>query len=440
MLTHLIVATGLVLLFVMTTALSNARYLPQLGSQAANPFVLIAIFLALEFIDFSWLAADSAPMIRGLPIQATPDQISFAALYYIGMTLLLLSGAYFGLLTLATHVHDDPEPPAAERRSSLIAAVLFIVLALVMQAATGGLSLDVAGTSATKALRSQENPLIPMAQWAAVVAGGLYINCGRHTRGSVVRFGLLLLALAFATGVRTQQFIVIIFIMTALARLGIMYSRKWVLVLALPMLAALTMYRYFFRAASWYEGDFSSFVEDRGGTFGVLFASDEISFAEVYTQTLFFIHQGVIERLPFQSLLGLIMTPLPRAWLGDLKPLPAPAAFNLAIAPGAENWKAGLVVGPYFDLYHEFGLVGSFFAAFLYGLVMGVLIKMASRSKHLAYFWLGAASAGAFVYTRTDLQNLGQFIWPLAIVVTSWKLMTLAMRGRKQTHAFPVVS
>lgn len=437
MITHLIVATGLFLLLLLVSTLSSDRFLPQLGRQAANPFSILAIFVGLQFFDFSWLAIDDSPMLRTVPIEASSDQITQAALYYISMTLLFLSGAYIGMRSLTKQRVIEPGLVGqAERYSSGLTAALFIFLALVLQLATTGFSLDVATTSAQKGIRSQDLPLLPMAQWAAIIGGGLFLNCAKQSKASILLFGSILLVLSFITGARTLIFIVLMFMLTAAARIGVTFKRKWIFIAIVPVLALLTAFRFFFRATSWYGGTFTEFLGERGGPLGVLFSSDEISFSEVYTTALFGLQSGSVSRLPGESILGLIMTPFPRAWLGEWKPLPSQADFNLTLLPGWADWKGGIVVGPYFDLYFEYGLIGSFVMAIVYGAFVGFLAKLASNSDKVPYFWLGAVTSGLFIFMRTDMQNVGQFVWPVAIVSLTWKLITLTLRGRRRTQRF----
>ena len=356
------------------------------------------------------------------------------------MSLIFIFGSFVGMMAAAGDKPFEVEITHARQTASLGVAIIVAALALGVQAVTSGFSLDIASTSATKALRSQEMPILPMAQWACIIAGGLYLNCSRQTRTSIAIVTLLLIGLAFFTGARTLIFIVVVFALTARVRIGVGWTRKWVIILIVPVLFLLTAYRYFFRAASWFSGSFTDFLSARGGAIGVLFSSDEISFAEVYSYTLSSLHTDSITRLPFQSVLGLIMTPLPRSWLGNWKPLPAQADFNLAIAPGLTDWKGGVVVGPYFDLYFEYGIWGSLVVNLIYGLIFGVLAKMASQSTRAPYFYLGAVTASGFIYMRTDLQNLGQFVWPLGLVVLSWKIATLILTGRGRTNAKSIKS
>lgn len=437
----MIVAVGLILLLFAAKTLSSQRFLPQLGNQAANPFIILAIFEGLQFLDFSWMAVDDNPVLRFVKVDVSPDQISIAALYYISMTLLFLLGSYIGMRAATGKYPPVAEPDRTQRTASTLIWAMFVIGALVLQATTSGFSADVATISATKGIRSAELPILPMAQLASIISGGLYLNCVRQTRSSIFLVSTFLLGLAFITGARTMMFIVIILAITALSRIGVRITRKWVLFLLVPLLGLLTAYRYFFRAASWYTGSFSDFLTMRGGVFGVLFSSDEVSFAEVYSYALSSITPGSLSRIPGQSVLGLIMSPLPRAWLGEWKPLPAQADFNLLLAPGWADWKAGIVVGPYFDVLFEYSMWGSLVVIILYGVLFGVLAKKASRAKTVPYFWLGIMSVGGFLFLRTDMQTVGAFVWPACIVAGAWKVAALTIRPRRRTRpAVPVVA
>ncbi len=417
----------------LTLALANAapsRNLdPRVSRTAANPIALMTLLLVIHLLDFAYLEYMGYGEIRGRTFRYQSDEIAGASLVYALSALALIGGTAIGL---SSRIRRSA-PGHAYAQAIKPLALIFPAIAALLFFAVHGSVFDVAIVGARKALVAGENQFLPFAIWAAIIAIGLFVTTTDMALGKLSALVLALVAVVSLAGARMHGMMLLVFFAGALARRGKCPPAAY-LWLAVPVLAvALVAFRYFLRAAAFFQGDFNAFVAARGGPLGTVFGSAETAIAEIFTA----VHDGLpFYRAPLEGLTGLALYPLPRSLVGGLKPESASTDFSAMVNPEIfRETGSQVVIGSLTEGYVEFGY-GVLGAAFVAGLMFGWLLRYATINTRYPLFWTACCSIGMFIFLRTDVFNLGVFLWPLAAFVVAWRgLGSLTYRKPKRRAA-----
>lgn len=423
--TYAIVAVALAGLYLFGRQLARPRHSPLGANEAANPYLILILLLALQLLDFLFLAGQSHPVIGTRRIYPDSSDIAWAAAYYALLTFSLLGGALLGSRMFRRNKRAAQRLGAASKASRSLILPTMLAIAIILFLSMYGMEFDIAEISANKGTMAREAPFVTIFLWCAVVAVGLFLTTAKPSFGLLVAVTSATAILAFFTGNRTLVFIILIFALFAASRTGKKLPPLTLYILIVPFLVLVTLYRYFFRATAVYSGSLDDFIYDRGGTFGVIFDSDELNIAETITYIL--TSPEGLDRYPFEGFAGLLMALVPRSAI-PWKPLPLSQDFTYHIAPSRFESGGGLVTGGLSELYLEFGLLIAPLAALLLGMMLGYLAKYAARSTKIPYFWLASITIVGFLYLRTDFFNLGNFLWPLFAVFILWKALGLLLQ------------
>lgn len=430
--TYAIVIAAFVGLYLCGRQLALPRHSTLVAKEAANPYLILILLLALQMLDFMFLAGEPYPVIGSRRIYPDSSDIAWAAAYYTLLTFSLLGGALLGSRMLRRKKPALQRLGSASKASRTLLLPSMLAIAIILFLWMHGTEFNIAEISANKGTMAREAPFVTIFLWCAVVAVGLYLTTAKPSIALIIIVALAASGLALFTGNRTLVFIILIFALFAASRTGRKLPPMTLYFLIIPFLVLVTLYRYFFRATAVYSGSLEDFIYDRGGTFGVIFASDELNVAE--TVTYIMTSSEGLDRYPFEGLAGLLMALVPRSAV-SWKPWPLSQDFTLHIAPGRFETGGGLVTGGFSELYLEFGLLVAPLIAFLLGAALGYFAKYAAKSTRTPYFWLASITIIGFLFLRTDFFNLGTFVWPLAAVFLLWKVLALLLEPFVQPMA-----
>lgn len=419
----MIVPVALTLLaLVVALALAAGKHVPGRDLRFANPIVIPTAFVIIVLLDFLYMGFDAAPELWGAPVVADGMAAAWVCLTYGVLILALYCGVLLGLRispSASFKPRDTNEfvfdTTAAGWLAIIFGAVSFV---LFLQEVLSGASL--AQISAQKALLSSSNRALPIVTWMAVIATGYYLSTSQAGIKHLAMVWLIASIAAGATGVRSHLITLTVFFLSALAR-----RRKGPGIAALPYVVVagfvLLTFLRFVRASAVREiRSLGEFLEYQGGPLKTIFGSAEMASAEIASLATRWSETVQAPRFPGEGLAGLVLGMMPRA-LFDWKPLPASTEFTTFVAPTVTT--SQLVIGSPMELMVELGITGATVAALCIGVLYGALIMRAAKLSPQAYFAYPALALGALVFLRTDIANMGVYLWPLLFFVIVHKMV-----------------
>ena len=190
------------------------------------------------------------------------------------------------------------------------------------------------------------------------------------------------------------------------------------------LLASLTLFTFISRENG-SVAEFPKYLEQSGGITGPLFDGASISMAEIISIN---IARPVLDRQPWESILGGIMLPIPRS-IVPMKPLGASTEFSMTI--DLDRWelvKSEWTITGFINLFYDYGYIGALIACFVIAVIWTLALKQAFQSR------LGTTLVGpicclvAYQFIRGDLYIVSQFLWPLLFVLLIYWTVLAAVK------------
>ena len=402
-----------------------------------NPIYLPFLWVIFQLTDFMYLYYDTKANLRGLGLLPTQWEISKAFVVYSGLIFILLFGINYGLKR-ATHVKFE-KPLVTQINKNSARFVLFYCIAILIITifvffqfvSIGGRNFS--EVSALKSKTSGEFPIISILIWLAVDSVCLLMATSTKNKFIILAYLVPAVLLSWGTGARIHILILAVFALQAFKRRKISISIAWAPFIAPVLIILFTVLRSV-RAGA--EG-LNDFLYDRGGVLSTLFGSDEVATAETMTFGLKSLSQSFMDRWPGEGIVGLLLSPLPRAAV-DWKPLPASSQFSEWLSPGLwASSRSQYAIGGVLESCMEFGIVGAAIYLFAIGFVLGMLLVYASRHQGLRWFYYGSLSIFLLLFLRTDMQGTGIYVWPwlITVIMISAVQLTMPDNGNRRRSA-----
>lgn len=425
--------------FFCAILLSFAARMSTVGLKglALHPFNILGILLNIIALDFFVLYGD---LLSNVPTRFSAYSIDGPGAVLSGMLFFCLCAIALTAGILIPVFGERPPPEAPKRKADVppraaraaktllflaIALLLFITSEVVVQSLQRGNLLYVAGVRQTFFRNNQILYLLYGLCVPAFFIYGAMHKFGKNTLLAAAVFCTLLIPLG------SRGLLVYIL-------LGLSYWWAMERPLPLPLLYAAApilgigavVYRFFARDAYSFP-TLSAFLDAKGGFFGVLFRTPDISFAEAITVAVNYVRMN---RAPWDSLLGAVAAPFPRA-IFPWKPAGASAQFTAESTP--EYWaliKSEKTVTGFSNLLFDFGYVGALVSAFVLGLAWCSYV----RSRNIGY---GSAFVGPvgivciYIFCRGDIYNLALFVWPTLLAGVLFTLLSRMRTARSAPNA-----
>lgn len=410
-----------------------AKVFPSgLKGLGVHPYNVLGFLIAIIIIDFIVLSID----VRGSYVQSvfgyrvtSAREVQDGALFFLMCASSLTIGiGLAGYVRAKRRSRIRPQAIRDDRwKVSMIMfafTIIFsvVVLYLASAALAAGSLLHVAGTRTTY---FRDNTTLYVAIAAMVPAFFMYgSRFGLNRKTGFYAF-LLLLGLPLVGSRSLMLYVLAGLVFWSAFRFPLKLSYIYI---SAPIIGILSVtYRYYSRDI-YYFSSLGAFLDRNGGFFGSLFRTDDIAIAEIITIG---VNNRIVEREWFESLLGMLLVPVPRAIL-PWKPLGASADFTSYTdesyfdLTGSSKTVSGFV-----DIY----LSSNFFVAPILMGVIGALWGMfwvsTDRSQRTAAFVGPVLVVCAYLFIRSDLYNLALFMWPLFVVIGLKKVLSSFISSRK---------
>lgn len=421
--------SGNFLLIFFLYYLSKASCYGRFIGSMTNPLVVFCVFSIIFNVDFYMLWISGRTDIFEDPIIFSRDDILTAYSAYsilfltavMGMTIAQISWPTRSAELRAPRNLDGPQLHEAQRKSAILMYLILAVsiVALLISMAAMGAVID---GEETRQVFFRRNKIIQIA--FSLVCPGLAIFLSVRRPSTTVSLVVIVASVGAisATGSRGLVILVLLIVAITLVTGGIRISTIWYVVVIPAVAFFLSVSRYFLRE-SWRYDSYAEFITDVGGYSELFFYSAEISLADAFATI---IQQAeTLPRAPFESLLGMIMYPLPRA-IFEFKPWGASAYVTQELSPARWYWtKSEILTTGYGDLVLDFGLVGASVAAFFLAFVwLRSCLSAINGPSDRIVIWLSFLIWWMYVFVRGDIFNIGGTLWPFITVIFAYNIIS----------------
>lgn len=411
-----------------------------LNGLAIHPFNILGILLNIIALDFFVLYGD---LLSNVPTRFSaysidgPGAVLNGMLFFCLCAIALSAGVLIPVFRkpqeqVATQAEATSSASSAKVAKTLlilaICLLLFITSEVVVQSLQRGNLLYVAGIRQNF---FRNNQILYILYGFCVPAFFIYGSVNKLNRNTLIA-AMIFCTLLIPLGSRG----LLVYIL-----LGLSYWWAMERPLPLPILYAAApvlgvgavVYRFFARDAYSFP-TLGAFLDAKGGFFGVLFRTPDISFAEAITVAVNYVR---MDRAPWDSLVGALAAPFPRA-IFPWKPAGASAQFTAESTP--EYWaliKSEKTVTGFSNLLFDFGYVGAIIFAFSLGMAWCSYV----RSRNIGH---GSAFSGPvgivciYIFCRGDIYNLALFAWPTLMAGALFAVLSRAGRMKPATPNTPI--
>jgi hypothetical protein len=419
-------------------ALSGSARYRQLSYSAVHPFNIAGFLLVIvnfDFLDLFTQVSSGNPANFASHTMGDLDAIVSGLTFYLAMSVSLAFGAF-----LASWTASRPKPRIDAQRLAPATSgtnIVFVVFCGCAAAVTMVVLRDaladgsVFSIAANRQLYFRANFMLEFLYEGLVPAFILYAAAHSKNLRTVLTAAAISSAILLPIGSRSAiaDVVLIAIVVFSVNRGKISVPLVYI---TSPLLFALIVLGRYLREQSPYP--FDRYLELQGSQ--LLFGSADFSQAEAIVLGL---EPGTLPRYPFETLVGMLLAPIPRAvlpWKPD-----GPSAVFTSIADPVK-WalsKSEWVVTGFVNLHADFGTVGACVAmATLTWAWARALILAASRGESQMAATACFMSILAYVFIRGDLYNVALFLWPtLAVLSASYVCKTaLQLFPSRQRH-FP---
>lgn len=400
---------------------------PKYGAfrgSAVNPLIMFIVFSVFFNINFLVLRDRGSIQIFERAFPVTSVDILTGYLYY---TILFICAAVGMVLAQLTF---QPEECSAERSQAghgghLRSRVLFIAIISIGLLGAYMTAQNLAALLSGKITRQvlfTSNPLLTVAY--SVVCPGLAIFLAhRHpTRLTSLLAILASMLVLSTTGSRGVIILLGVIFLINWTLHGRRIGAQWYLVLVPTMVFLLAFSRYILRESFRFRS-FGDFVSYRGGLGQLFFNSSEVAMADAIT--VIAANTDLFARPPFENFLGVAMYPLPRS-IFTFKPLGAAGYFTGIVSP--LRWqvtKSEILTTAYGELVMYYGLwIGALLALVLAFFWLRACLRVMNASHQRTAIWLPFLIWWMYLFVRGTLFNVGGSIWPFAVVMIGFTLLS----------------
>ena len=223
-------------------------------------------------------------------------------------------------------------------------------------------------------------------------------------------------------GARGNIIYLFIIVTTWLTLYGHKFKKKY-LILSSPLLILLMfLYIYIFRTSTQFDS-FSDFLAVQGGLVKAFLLTGHFALSGNFI-VIIDSNNGLINRFPFESLLGWILYPIPREVI-PWKPYSASIVFTQTFIP--INWeltRSSTTIGFVGSLYLGWGLFGILIAAVVFFLIIRMAFFILSRYKEEIIVFYPFIIMMVIVFYRTGIMEFGGILWPTIFFYCIYKIFT----------------
>ena len=405
---------------------------------AFHPFNLLGFFIVITILDFlfAYETTRSGESIRlSVYSESSPIIVQQGFLFFVLCCIGIFVGIALSIRNtnpVKSSIRDNSADKSATQVLFLIAAALAAVtVALVVEAALSRGSI--AYVAATRGVFFRDNPILYVFYSMLVPAFFIFGSRNNHPITVIWAFFLCVLLL-LPMGSRGNLAILLVGVMFWVCRrVAIPVAALYI---AAPLVAiGLTFYRWAARDSTVY-GTFQQFLDAHGGLGGALFGTPEVSMAEAITINL---AQPVLHRAPWDSIIGMILIPVPRA-IAPFKPVGASTEFTQGA--NLSRWmlvKSDWTITGFANLLVEFSYIGAILVIGLLSYWWSRTLIKASADRMDIAFVGPVLIYFMYIFYRADLYNLGTTMWPALLILIGHTFLTrMLMRRSTQNSTRPL--
>jgi hypothetical protein len=399
----------------------------DIRGKALHPYNVLGFLFVIVDIDFLSLffltkGGVHTSMAESMIVSLGPVVHGFT-FYFVCQSFVIVGIAAVALPMASSRLRDYFVLPSEVRATHIcmllcVAATVFALWQLIVVSLQNGSFTYIAG------VRQRFFAANPFLLVIVSTVAPAYILYGSRNRLRAAAFALipLLPFLALAGGRSKLLYPLIAFLYWVCRRVRM--SIVLIYLGAPALLLALSMFTFISRQSGALE-DFPRYLQDNGGLIGSLFDQPSISMAEIISIN---VDNPVIERRPWESLLGGVLLPIPRS-IVTFKPQGASTQFTQTI--NSRRWelvKSEWTITGFVNLMYDFGTFGAYFVCILLGALWSGMLQRASRSRFGTSFVGPVSCLVAYQFIRGDLYIVAQFLWPLLFVTVIYRTILVLLR------------
>ncbi len=410
----IIIAFTFVICYVTANKQSNS-----ILKSALNPFYFVLLLNIFFILDFYYLLIYQDVSLFEYQFVVSPVDIENALVKYaVFLTVICIVIVAFQLKTVPRKVDDLVTLNSKTTVILFKGTVLFVVLMLIPKA---GLFYQMVAGDISRQVLFSSNQILHIAFSLIIPSFALFAAYNWQYKKKLLLALTITLFFTFVTGSRGNLLLIaIIFAVLYIRTVKIVPA--YFLFLAIPFVAILLLStRYFFRESFRYESIFD-FIDDKGGVGEVFFNTAEISMAEVLVTVDIF--KSDLERYPFESFIGGLMFPIPRA-IAEFKPLGSGGVLTEYLSPMRwELTRSEVVTTGFGDLLMQFGFIGAVAALLLMTFFwVKAVVKIVRMGTGNLVIFLPFLMWWAYMFLRADIFNAFSSIWSFCIVLLGAKIL-----------------
>ena len=395
-----------------------------------HPYNVVGFFIVFINLNFLYIfnqvgTGNSVNFARSTI--STVWEVTAGMGFFLALTIAMVGGIFLasaGRVT-ATPVEEDLRLSKAGKLVFWICAAMaaWVSLSVIGQSLSRGSLFYIAGI---RQAFFRENAVFYVMLSLLAPATIVAIAWQRRDRSrfSFWLIPLVAIGLLLPLGSRGALLYVLIALMTAAAVNGRKIRAIW-MYLGSPVVALILVLLRYFREGSSASFGFGQYLDVNSQE--LLFGNMDFSTAEPIVLSA---NYDMIQRQPWDSLLAMLVAPLPRSMV-PWKPEGASAAYSAAADPQRWVWtQSEFVITGFANLKVELGIAGAIFSVFVLSALWAGRLRRASQSGPHRYALTAVLlTLSAYIFIRGDLYNLALFLWPVAIVLTGRRFIAGLFRG-----------
>lgn len=409
-------------------AISHGSRQYGLRGSVLNPIFFLAVISSIYWADFIFLYHDALAgevvTIRGMAVTNPDDVLTGFGIFAAGVAALALGIGLFHLLPRSTVVRPQRRVTStrvgSERASlALSIGILLVSLPIATVLARDSslvLSAITANRQAYFSTHQIEYFILSLNLPAAI-----YLVAARRSRARIPLIGLHLACLILLGGRAMLAYVAMAWLLRRIVR-GVKVPAISALYLVPIAFFLLAVTRYVFREST--QGvTLMAFLSQRGGPIANAFAGIEISMSHALS-TIAQLYPGSLSRWPFESFVGALLYPVPRAIL-SWKPVGASTQFSMFVHP--EHWaqfQSETVISGFGDVYLMFGSIGSLLMVMIGFAVAYIMYLARAYSPQLKVVTITYLCINILVFVRADIYNMAPNLWGLASFAILFALLS----------------
>ncbi len=406
------------------------------SKSAFHPFNILGFFLVIITVDFAslyWRISDGDEVRFLTYTIKNLEEVSNAFIFFV----LCAISASVGVSFSAYSIHKNSIGcKSVLTKPDRIAALIVFLIALAFSASvflsiykTAILGGSIFHVAAVRQTFFRENQVLSLLYSLLLPATILYVSRNLHSKKKVFIAAIVAILLAAPIGSRSIVLNIAITIVFAVVLNGFRFP-VIVLYLMTPVIGVLISAMRYVREFD-YHDSFSAMLDYYGGIWGGLFNTAEVSMAEVITVIITF---NPVDRGVFDSLIGMLVAPIPRAII-PWKPWAAGTEFTRTA--DIEYWelvKSDMAVTGFGDLAMSFELYGVGIIVFIiFYWWSKIIIRAAIRSEASLAMWGPVCIIMSYLFVRGDIFIVAFFLWPFITVFIVHRILTRIFTGIVRT-------